>query len=109
MTQLFRPFIGEFIVVYFDDILIYNRTQKQHVGHLKQVLRTLQIKKFYANPKKYAFCRVVFLGFVVSSERVSADPEKVKAITEWPQLQTIRKVKEFSRVSHILPSVHKEL
>jgi len=87
MTQLFQPFIGKFVVVYFDEILIYTRTQKQHVDHLRQVLRTLQAEKFYTNLKKCAFCtdRVVFLEFVVSFERVSADPEKVKAITEWLQ------------------------
>ena len=66
MTQLFRPFISKFVIVYFDDILIYSQTQEQHVGHLRQVLCTLQAKKFYANPKKCAFCidRVIFLGFV---------------------------------------------
>ena len=97
MTQLFRPFIDKFIVVYFDDILIYSRTQEQHVGHLRQVLRILQADKLYANPKKYAFCTdmVVFLEFVVSFEGVYADPEKVKAITEWPQPRTIREVRCF--------------
>jgi len=67
------------------------------VGHLRQVLRTLQAEKFYAKPKKCAFCtdRIVFLGFVVSSEGVSADPEKVKAITEWAQPRTFRKVRSF--------------
>ena len=83
MSQLFRSFIGKFVVVYFNDILIYSRTQEQHVGHLRQVLRTL---KTYVNPKKCAFCteRVVFLRFVISSKGVFADPEKVKVIIEWP-------------------------
>ena len=101
MTQLFRSFIGKFVAVYFNDILIYSRTQEQHVGHLRQVLRTLQADKLYANPKKYAFCTdmVIFLGFVVSSEEVFADPEKVKAITEQPQPQTIKEVRNFHELA----------
>jgi len=67
------------------------------MNNLRQVLRTLQTEKFYANPKKCVFCtdRVIFLGFVISSERVSADPENVKAITEWPQPRTIGEVRSF--------------
>ena len=67
------------------------------MGHLRQVLCTLQTEKFYANFKKCAFCinMVIFLGFVVSSEGVSTNPEKVKAITEWPQPQTIREIRSF--------------
>ena len=85
------------MVVYFDDILIYNQTQEQYVGHLRRVLCTLQAEKFYANPKKCAFCidRVIFLRFVILSEGVSADPEKVKVITEWPQPRTIKEVGSF--------------
>ena len=111
MTQLFRPFIGKFVVVYFDDVLIYNQTHEQHVGHLRQVLRYSKLRSFYANTKKCAFCtdRVVFLRFMVSSEGVSTDPEKVKVITECPQPRMIKEVRNFSRVSHVLSSVHKKL
>jgi len=38
---------------------------------------------------------IVFLEFVISSDRVSTDPKKVKAITKWPQPQTIREVRSF--------------
>jgi len=67
------------------------------MDHLRQIFRTLLAEKFYAKPKKCAFCTemVIFLGFVVSYEGVSVDPEKVKAITEWPQLRTIREVGNF--------------
>ena len=84
MTLLFRLFINKFVVVYFDDMMIYSRTLEQHMDHLRQVLRTLQTEKFYVNSKKCALCtdRVIFLRFMVSSEGVSTDPEKVNAITE---------------------------
>ena len=97
ITQLFRPFIGKFVVIYFDNILIYSGYQEQHVDHLRQVLRTLQAEKLYINPKKCDFCtdRVVVLEFVVFSDGVFVDPENVKAITEWPQSRTIREVWSF--------------
>jgi len=75
-------FKGKFLVVYFDDILIYNKMLKQHIDYLNQVCRTLRKEKLYANPKKCAFMigQVIFLRFVVSSQGISVDSQKVRAI-----------------------------
>ena len=42
MNEMLRYYIGLFVVVYFDDILIYNQTEQEHVSHLKQVFSTLR-------------------------------------------------------------------
>jgi len=57
----------------------------------------LRKKEFYANPKKCAFhaTQIHFLGFVIFSNGVSADPEKVRAIKEWPELKIILEVRSF--------------
>ena len=82
MTQELRPFMGKFLVIYFDDILIYSKTLEHHVGHLRQVCHALRNKQLYANPKKCAFMtdRVVFLWLVILAQGVSADPQKIQEL-----------------------------
>ena len=76
MTQVLKPFMGNFLVVYFDEVLIYSKSREQHLDHLTQVCTTLRKESLYGNLKKCSFFtnRVVFLGFIVSSEGVFADP-----------------------------------
>ena len=97
MNHVLRAFIGKFVVVYLDDILIYSKTLSEHVKHLRCVLEVLRSEQLYANFKKCTFCmdRVVFLGFVVSSDGVEVNQEKIKAIREWPTPKTVSDVRSF--------------
>ncbi|XP_010540309.1 PREDICTED: uncharacterized protein LOC104814125 [Tarenaya hassleriana] len=97
MNHVLRAFIGKFVVVYFDDILIYSKYFTDHVTHLELVMETLRREKLYANLKKCTFCtnEVVFLGFVVSSQGLRVDEEKIKAIREWPTPTTVAHVRSF--------------
>ncbi|KAL1213521.1 RNA-directed DNA polymerase-like protein [Cardamine amara subsp. amara] len=97
MNHVLRANICKFVVVYFDDILIYSSNLADHLNHLEQVLETLKAENLYANLKKCTFCtdQVVFLGFVVSSQGLKVDEEKIKAIQDWPTPTTIGHVRSF--------------
>ncbi|XP_065859834.1 uncharacterized protein [Euphorbia lathyris] len=97
MNHVLREFIGKFVVVYFDDILIYSKSEAEHIEHVKVVLDVLREQKLYANLSKCSFCmeKVVFLGFIVSAQGVSVDIEKVKAIQEWPTPNSVTEVRSF--------------
>ena len=97
MNHILRAFLGKFVVVYFDDILVYSNCLDDHVEHLKCVLDVLRKEMLYANFKKCTFCmdRVVFLRYVVSGNGIEVDEDKIKAIKEWPTPKSVTEVRSF--------------
>uniref|UniRef100_A0A151UHV2 Transposon Ty3-G Gag-Pol polyprotein n=1 Tax=Cajanus cajan TaxID=3821 RepID=A0A151UHV2_CAJCA len=97
MNHVLRDCIGRFVVVYFDDILIYSKSLKDHLGHLRNVFLILRDNHLYANLEKCTFCQenVNFLGFIVGKEGVKVDLEKVKAIQEWPTPKNVGDIRSF--------------
>lgn len=55
MTHILQPFLRKFLVVYFDDIIIYNPSREEHLKQLRLVLEVLQVEKLYINLAKCLF------------------------------------------------------
>jgi hypothetical protein len=83
MNEVLRAFIGKFMVVYFDDILVYSKSYDAHLEHLRAVFNFLRDARLFGNLEKCTFCTdcVSFLGYVVTSQGIQVDEAKIVAIT----------------------------
>ena len=97
MQDIFRPYLDDFVLVFFDDILIYSKNEAEHEEHVRKALELLRHHKLYAKESKCTFCspQVSYLGFIISFEGILVDPEKVKDIVIWPQPSNVSEIRGF--------------
>ncbi|MCH84607.1 Ty3/gypsy retrotransposon protein, partial [Trifolium medium] len=97
MNDIFRPYLRKFVLVFFDDILVYSKSVSEHHQHLEQVLSVLLENCFVANQKKCKFgCgHVDYLGHIISGQGVAADPDKIQCVNDWPIPKNVKGVRGF--------------
>jgi hypothetical protein len=97
INSIFKPFLQKFVLVFFDDILIYRKSWEDHVRHVDKVLQLLKEKQLYSKPSKCFFGvkEVEYLGHIVSHEGVKVDPNKINSMMDWSIPKTLKNVKGF--------------
>jgi len=97
MNDIFRPYLRKFVLIFFDDILIYSSTLDDHLCHLRTVFSLLQKHSLFVKKSKCSFASsaVEYLGHIVSKDGVAADPSKIQAMVEWPIPKTIKALRGF--------------
>jgi hypothetical protein len=85
MNSVFMPELDKFIVVFFDDILVYSKNEEEHEQHLHIILQRLRDHQLYVKFSKCAFWlkEVSFLGHVISTEGITVHPSKVQEVLDW--------------------------
>lgn len=84
-------------LIFLDDILIYSRTFEEHIKRINAVFSRLQQHGLKLKPSKCEFFKtsVKYLGHVVSENGVETDPDKIKALSEWPVPTDIKTLRSF--------------
>eukprot|EP01018_Ginkgo_biloba_P010329 Gb_18718 [translate_table: standard] len=102
MNNILRPFLGKFVVIFLDDIMIFSKNEEEHREHLHKVLEVLR-RKLYAKLSKCELCKeeIEYLVNTVLAKGILVDPKKIKAVREWTipvcVHEVIRKMNEAER------------
>jgi hypothetical protein len=97
MNHVFHPFLHHFVLVLFDDILIYSKTWTKHLAHVDRVLHLLSQHQIFLKQSKCAFgaSEVEYLGHLVSKDGVKVDSKNIEAMQYWPHPKTLKILHEF--------------
>jgi hypothetical protein len=94
MNDVLFDYLDDFCTAYLDDILIYSDNELEYELHIKKVLQRLQDAGLQADIKKCEFHVIYtkYLGFIISTEGIEVDPEKVAVVKNWEAPRTVRGV-----------------
>ena len=97
MNGVFKPFLRKFVLVFFDDVLIYSDSVQNHWQHLEAVVTTMRQHQMYLKESKCSFAqpKVEYLGQFISAEGVQTDPRKIEVISKWSVPKTIKELRSF--------------
>ncbi|XP_070676284.1 uncharacterized protein [Malus domestica] len=96
-NKVFQQYLDRFVIVFIDDILVYSKSEVDHVQHLTLVLEKLREHRLYAKFSKFQFWlnEVAFLGHVILAQGILVDPQKITAVENREQQRTVIEVRSF--------------
>jgi hypothetical protein len=89
--------LRRFVIIFFDDILVYSETYANYLTHLRLVLQWLERDQWKLKLSKCKFAQrsIAYLGHIISGQGVSTDPSKVQAIVDWPVSRSVKELRSF--------------
>lgn len=97
MSRVLHGLEWKICLIYIDDIIIFSPSFGEHLSRLRLVFDRLREVNLKLKPSKCNFAQksVNFLGFVVSSEGISPDPDKLDAVRSFPAPKCVKDVRSF--------------
>jgi hypothetical protein len=97
LNRVFGKYLNKFVCVYFDDLLVFSKTEDEHFKHLELVLQMLDKHGLRARRHQCHFFQhdLKFLGHMVSAAGMRPDPTKVQAVNDWPVPRSMYELRSF--------------
>jgi hypothetical protein len=97
MNHIFNKQLRKFLLVFFDDLLIYSRTWEDHLHHVEEILNIMEDQSLYAKETKCEFglTKILYLGHIINAQGVQVHQEKIHAILDWPTPRSLTELRSF--------------
>jgi hypothetical protein len=97
MDDTLAPGLRKFVIVFFDDILIYSKSYEDHLAHIRLVFEWLAKDQWFVKLSKCKFAQrsVYYLGHIISQEGIATDPSKVYVVVNWPVPSSAKELRSF--------------
>ncbi|MBW0498531.1 hypothetical protein O181_038246 [Austropuccinia psidii MF-1] len=94
---IFQDLLDVYVVVYLDDIMVFSKSEEEHVTQVSTALSRLRANNLFAKAYKCLFhvSSVEYLVYVVSSEGLKMDQAKVQQILNWPPPRNLKALQSF--------------
>ncbi len=82
MNKILRPYVGKFVEVYLDDVIIHSRSKEEHIKHVRAVLQKIREANLKLKPSKCKWFEqeLTFVGHVIGINGIRPDPRNIEKI-----------------------------
>lgn len=97
VDDILRPFIGKFVYVYIDDVLIFSNTEEEHFEHISIVINALHEAHMKISCEKSHFFSdsIEYLGHIIKNGRIAVDPNKTESMQNYPLPKNLKQLRAF--------------
>ncbi|MBW0566521.1 hypothetical protein O181_106236 [Austropuccinia psidii MF-1] len=97
VNDIFQDLLNVYFVVYLDDIMVFSKSEEEHVTHVSTALSRLRANNIFSKASKCLFhaSSVEYLGYIVSSKGLKMDQEKFQQILNWPPPRNLKALQSF--------------
>lgn len=97
MNNILSTLLRKCVLVFVDDILIYNQTMEEHLIHLQTVFQILHKHQLKVKKSKCSFAqqKLAYLGHIISPNGVSTDSDKIAVVQSWPVPSSVKELRSF--------------